>query len=38
MKWVKKFDKDPTDDHYGDEEDFKYELWNEEIKSLSKEC
>ena len=34
---IKKVDKDPIDDHYGDEESFEQELWNERSKALSKE-
>ena len=29
-----KVDKNPIDDHYGDEESFEPELWNEEIESI----
>ena len=34
---IKKVDKDPIDDHFGDEEGFEQELWNERSKALSKE-
>ena len=32
---IKKVDKNPTDDHYGDEEGLEQELWNEEIVSIT---
>ena len=31
---IKTVNKNPIDDHYGDEEGFEQELWNKEIKSI----
>ena len=33
---IKKVDKDPIDDHYGDEEGLEQELWNEEIENIKR--